>query len=89
VDDLSLRVPKRWVVDPQPILPPSEQVENTSLYNERQTGTWFLFASHVGLKDGLEYTDAIWVCRTTDLLRWDHNHKAVVLDAENRETLPR
>ncbi len=71
---------KRWTIDPKPIVPPSEQVENTSLYHEKSTGTWFLFTNHVGLKDGLEYTDAIWVYWTQDLERWNPDHKAVVLD---------
>jgi hypothetical protein len=38
---------------------------------------------HVGLRDGLEYTDAIWVYWTTNLDRWDSAHKAVVLDVKN------
>ncbi len=69
-----------WTTDPRPIVPPSEQVENTSLYYEKRTRTWFLFTNHVGLKNGLEYTDAIWVYWTRDLERWDPARKAVVLD---------
>ncbi len=72
-----------WKIDPSPILPPAEQVENTSLFRDETTGTWFLFTNHVGLKSGLEYTDAIWVYWTKDLNRWDPHHKAVVLDAAN------
>ena len=72
-----------WRIDPQPIVPPSEQVENTSLYYQVATKTWFLFTDHVGLKDGLEYTDAVWVYWTNDLERWDPHHKAVVLDGSN------
>ncbi|MBE7504136.1 MAG: hypothetical protein HS113_28390 [Verrucomicrobiales bacterium] len=37
----------------------------------------------MGLRDGLEYTDAIWVYWTSDLSRWDASQKAVVLDASN------
>ncbi len=69
-----------WAIDPEPIVPPSEQVENTSLYFQKETGTWFVFTNHVGLKNGLEYTDAIWVYWTKDLQKWDPAHKAVVLD---------
>jgi predicted GH43/DUF377 family glycosyl hydrolase len=74
---------KPWSIDPQPIVPPAEQVENTSLYYQQQTQTWFLFTNHVGLKNGLEYTDAIWVYWTRDLEKWDPDHKAVVLDGSN------
>ena len=38
-----------WVIDREPILPPSEQVENSSLYFERTSNTWFLFTNHVGI----------------------------------------
>jgi hypothetical protein len=72
-----------WSIDPRPILPPAEQIENTSLYHEEESDTWFLFTNHVGLKNGLEYTDAIWVYWTKDLERWDTDRKAVVLDASN------
>jgi predicted GH43/DUF377 family glycosyl hydrolase len=69
-----------WKIDPRPIVPPSEQVENTSLFYQESTGTWFLFTNHVGLRDGLEYTDAIWVYWTKDLKKWHPDNKAVVLD---------
>jgi predicted GH43/DUF377 family glycosyl hydrolase len=72
-----------WRIDPEPIVPATEQVENTSLYHEPKTRTWWLFTNHVGLRDGLEYTDAIWVYWTKDLNRWNPEHKAVVLDARN------
>jgi len=58
-------------------------VENSSLYHEPTSRTWWLFTNHVGLRDGLEYTDAIWVYWTTDLNHWSPKHKAVVLDARN------
>jgi hypothetical protein len=74
---------KQWTIDPQPIVPPTEQVENTSLYYQEQTRTWFLFTNHVGLKNGLEYTDAIWVYWTKDLEKWNPDQKAVVLDGSN------
>ena len=72
-----------WVVDPAPIVPANEQIENTSLYFERTIQTWFLFTNHIGLdKDG-EYTDAIWVYWTKDLNHWNARNKAVVLDRSN------
>ena len=72
-----------WRIDPEPIVPATEQVENTSLYHEPKSGLWWLFTDHVGLRDGLEYTDAIWVYWSADLNHWNPDHKAVVLDARN------
>lgn len=72
-----------WRIDAEPIVPATEQVENTSLYYEPKNRTWWLFTNHVGLRDGLEYTDAIWVYWTLDLNRWNPEHKAVVLDSRN------
>jgi hypothetical protein len=74
---------RSWKIDPRPIVPPAEQVENTSLYYQEETRTWFLFTNHVGVKNGLEYTDAIWVYWTKNFERWDPRHKAVVLDGSN------
>jgi len=55
-------------------------VENSSLYYERASRTWWLFTKPRGAADGLEYKDAIWACWTTNLDRLDPAHKAVVLD---------
>lgn len=72
-----------WTIDPAPILPPSEQVENSSLYFEKAISTWFLFTNHVGIDGDGEYTDSIWVYWTKDLNRWDPSRKAIVLDGQN------
>ena len=72
----------RWAIDPQPIVPPEEQIENSSLYFEPSNNTWFLFTNHIGL-EGYEYTDAVWVYWTKDLNKWDAKNKAVVLDGQN------
>lgn len=72
-----------WTIAPEPILPPDEQVENSSLFYDEQSKTWFLFTNHVGVEDGLEYTDAVWVYWTRDITRWNSDHKAVVLDRTN------
>jgi predicted GH43/DUF377 family glycosyl hydrolase len=72
-----------WTLAAEPLLPPTEQIENSSLYFEKQNQTWFLFTDHVGIRNGLEYTDAIWVYWSRDLTNWDPAHKAVVLDARN------
>jgi Aminopeptidase P, N-terminal domain len=71
-----------WTLDPQPIVPPEEQVENSSLYFEPSSTTCFLFTNHIGL-EGFEYTDAVWVYWTKDLNKWDPAHKAVVLNGKN------
>lgn len=71
-----------WAIDPQPIVPPSEQIENSSLYFEPSNNTWFLFTNHIGL-EAFEYTDAVWVYWTRDLNRWNAADKAVVLDGRN------
>lgn len=71
-----------WTVDPQPIVPQAEQIENSSLYFEPSNKTWFLFTNHIGLENG-EYTDAVWVYWTKDLNQWNAADKAVVLDGKN------
>jgi hypothetical protein len=71
-----------WTLDPEPMVPIEEQVENSSLYFEESIGTWFLFTNHIGI-DGGEFTDAIWVYWSKDLNKWDPANKAVVLDGEN------
>ena len=71
-----------WTIDPQPIVSPEEQIENSSLYFEPANRTWFLFTNHIGL-NGDEYTDAVWVYWSQDLNRWDARSKAVVLDGKN------
>jgi hypothetical protein len=71
-----------WAVDPQPMVPIEEQIENSSLYFEPSNQTWFLFTNHIGL-EGFEYTDAVWVYWTKELNRWNVADKAVVLDGRN------
>jgi predicted GH43/DUF377 family glycosyl hydrolase len=71
-----------WTIDPNPIVPLEEQVENSSLYYEPSNQTWFLFTNHIGL-DEFEYTDAVWVYWTKDLNTWNTKDKAIVLDGQN------
>ena len=73
-----------WTVDPKPILPLEEQIENSSLYFEPSNKTWFLFTNHIGISPGGgEYTDAVWVYWSRDLNNWRVQDKAVVLDGQN------
>jgi predicted GH43/DUF377 family glycosyl hydrolase len=70
-----------WIIDKEPIFPPSEQVENSSLYYQKENKTWFLFTNHVGIdSSGAEYTDAIWVYWSKYLNHWNSADKAIVLD---------
>ena len=65
-----------WTPDAQPLVPIEEQVENSSLYYEPASQTWFLFTNHIGL-DGGEFTDAVWVYWTRDLNQWNPKDKAI------------
>ncbi|MBP1995113.1 hypothetical protein [Paenibacillus eucommiae] len=69
-----------WTVDPEPLFPLEEQIENSHLFFEEETGTWFLFTNHVGLNEKMEYTDAVWVYWTKDIQTWNVDDKALVLD---------
>ena len=71
-----------WIIDPSPLVPIEEQIENSSLYYEKSSKTWFLFTNHIGIDEG-EYTDAIWVYWSKDLDKWNAKNKAVVLDGQN------
>ncbi len=74
----------KWNIDPYPILPVEEQIENSSLYYEPESDLWFLFTNHIGVTPPLnEYTDAVWVYWSRDLTQWDSRNKAVVLDGQN------
>ena len=44
---------------------------------------YFIFTNHVGIKNGLEYTDAIWVYWSKNLTKWNPANKAIVLDSSN------
>lgn len=71
-----------WIIDPQPIVPIEEQIENSSVYYEKSNKTWFLFTNHIGI-DGGEFTDAVWVYWSNDPNKWNPENKAVVLDGQN------
>lgn len=72
-----------WTLGAEPLLPLDEQIENTSLYYEPANRTWFLFTNHIGIRNGREYTDAVWVYWSRDPEHWDPRNKAVVLDTAN------
>ena len=62
---------------------PADHNWNSALYFEKRNKTWFLFTNHVGLDNRGEYTDALWVYWSKDLVHWDPNKKAIVLDGQN------
>lgn len=73
-----------WQVDPEPILPLDQQVENSALYFEPSNQTWFLFTNHIGIDEQRrEYNESIWVYWSRDLNKWDPEKRAVVLDHKN------
>lgn len=73
-----------WQIDPKPLFPSTEQIENSSLFFDKQTKTWYLFTNHIGItKENGEYTDAIWVFWTKDIYHWNEKNKAIVLDKYN------
>lgn len=74
-----------WEIDNSPLVPLTEQIENSSIYFDETIKTWFLFTNHIGItsKDSVEYTDAIWVYWSKDINKWNVDDKAVVLDSKN------
>ena len=73
-----------WIVNAKPIFPPAEQVENSSIYYDEKSKTWYLFTNHIGIDNNKgEYTDAIWVYWSKDIYNWDELNKAIVLDSTN------
>lgn len=69
--------PNFWVTDENPVLPLSDDIENTSIYYEEQNGYYFMFTNHVY---GNAYTNSIWVYWTKDIEKWNADDKAVVID---------
>ena len=87
-----------WIVDDEPLLPITEQIENSSLYWDHEDGLWYLFTNHIGVAPDLpavppqgsaEYTDAVWVYWSTDPTRFSAHNRATVLDAESSMWSPR
>lgn len=72
-----------WTIDPDPVLPPEQQIENSALYFEPTIKTWFLFTNHIGLDKRGEYTESIWTYWSGDINHWNPDHRAVVLDEAN------
>lgn len=56
-----------WKIDPDPVLPPEQQIEKSVLYFEPALETWFLFTNHIGLDNQGEYTESIWTYWSHDI----------------------
>ncbi len=76
-DDYDKKDGTFWEKDPKPILPPEDDIENTSLFYEEESGLYWLFTNHIYNN---EYTNSVWVYWTKDLEHWNAEDKAVVVD---------
>ena len=73
-----------WTVNDKPLMPITEQVENSSIYYDANSKTWYLFTNHIGIdSQKTEYTDAIWMYWSKDIYNWNVRNKAIVLDSSN------
>ncbi len=77
-DDFDRAEGNFWQKDPGPILPPSDDIENTSIFYEKSSGLYWLFTNHI---HGNAYTNSVWVYWTQDPEHWDAANKAIVIDA--------
>lgn len=77
-DDFDRQEGNFWQKDPEPILPPEDDIENTSIYYEEESGLYWLFTNHIYNN---EYTNSVWVYWTDDVEHWDPQNKAIVIDA--------
>lgn len=76
---------KSWNIEPEPIFPLTEYVENSSVFFDEKTKTGFLFTNPVGIHSKKEeYTDTIGVYRAKDANKWNADHKAVAINGSNR-----
>lgn len=80
VDACNASNPNFWSIDANPIVPATEDIENSSIYYEPANGYYFLFTNHIFNN---AYTNAVWVYWTKDIDRWNVNDKAVVVDINN------
>ncbi len=75
---------KSWTIEENPLVPLEEQIENSSVYFDAPTKTWYLFTNHIGINEKKEeYTDAIWVYWSKDINKWNTQDKAIVMDGKN------
>lgn len=77
-DDFDKPAGNFWQKDTAPILPPADDIENTSIWFERESGLYWLFTNHIYQN---AYTNSVWVYWSRDPEHWDAADKAVVLDA--------
>jgi hypothetical protein len=71
-----------WTVQPDPLLPPSEQLENAAVYRDTRTGLWWLLANHIHRTATTgPYTNAVWGYWSASPTSFSPGRRAVVLDA--------
>jgi hypothetical protein len=68
-----------WQISAERILPASEILTWADVWHDEQSSRWFLFTVHGA--------DAIWIYWTTDPMRWNPKHKAIVADRTNTRCL--
>ena len=76
-DDFSCLTGNFWIKDENPIIPPQDDIENTSIFYEEETGLYWLFTNHIYNN---EYTNSVWVYWSYDPEKWNPENKAVVID---------
>ena len=77
-DDFNKQTGDFWQKDPLPVLPPEDDIENTSVFYEASSGLYWLFTNHI--YDNA-YTNSVWVYWSRDPNCWDAENKAVAVDA--------
>jgi hypothetical protein len=75
-----------WTVDPEPLVPITQRLENAALHYDRDTRLWWMLANHIGTakgSDGLAYTDGIWAYWSRRPTDFSPSRSAVVLDGSS------
>jgi hypothetical protein len=71
-----------WTVDPAPLLPRSEELENAAVFRDEQTSLWWLLANHIHrTASGGPYTNAVWGYWSVSPTAFAASRRTVVLDA--------
>lgn len=77
-DDYDKEQGEFWERDKNPILSPDEDIENSSVFYEEESGYYYLFTNHIYNNS---HTDSIWVYRTKNIEKWCQEDKAIVVDS--------
>ncbi len=77
-DDFDKEDGNFWIKDPDPVIPPEDDIENTSIFFEESSGLYWMFTNHIYNNS---YTDSVWVYWSDDLEKWNPANKAIVIDS--------